>query len=110
MRAYAYVSVCYCYQTSTTGSSCPSCGAEKRLSYEDLKSVADHIRSLTDIRPLVGIICGSGLGKLGEDLDKDKAFNVVPYSEIPGFPQATGIFVAQESGTSTLCKGMFLFS
>jgi len=66
---------------------------EKRHSYKDLKGIADHIHTLTDIRPLVGIICGSGLGGLGENLDKDRSSSVIPYSEIPDFPRATGSMV-----------------
>lgn len=50
---------------------------------------ADYIKAKIDGRkPLVGIILGSGLGRLGEKI-KDPI--VIPYKEIPGFPQSTAI-------------------
>ena len=39
-------------------------------------------------KPLVGIVLGSGLGKLADEI-KDPL--VVPYSELPGFPVSTAI-------------------
>jgi len=39
-------------------------------------------------RPIFGIVCGSGLSGLGDSL-RDKV--IVPYSEIPGFSQSSGI-------------------
>lgn len=41
----------------------------------------------TDIHPLVGIVCGSGLGGLADLLKDPVAFN---YKDIPNFPQSTG--------------------
>ena len=38
----------------------------------------------------MGIICGSGLGGLGDCLDEDPVKIVVPYNDIPGFPETTG--------------------
>ncbi len=70
--------------------SCPTCGTEKRHTSEDMKDIVAHIRTLTEISPEIGVICGSGLGGLGEDLDPDKEKVVIPYSEIPKFPQTTG--------------------
>jgi purine-nucleoside phosphorylase len=37
-------------------------------------------------RPTVGVICGSGLSHLSDAVDQDSKL-VVPYSDIPGFPQ-----------------------
>ncbi|MFH4978356.1 hypothetical protein AB6A40_005065 [Gnathostoma spinigerum] len=53
--------------------------------YEDIKMVAEAIKSqlVKKQSPTVGIICGSGLGDLAEQLS-DK--QVVPYEKIPGFP------------------------
>ena len=65
---------------------------EKKHSYEDLEAIVAHIRTLTEINPQIGVICGSGLGGLGEDLDADKQKDVIPYSQIPKFPQTTGEF------------------
>ena len=41
---------------------------------------------LEGFKPLAGIILGSGLGDLGERIENPV---VIPYSEIPGFPDAT---------------------
>ena len=59
-------------------------------SYEELQEVAAAIQKMTDIRPTIGIICGSGLGGLAEDLDNDKPKNVISYKDIPRFPKTTG--------------------
>uniref|UniRef100_A0A914RZL1 purine-nucleoside phosphorylase n=1 Tax=Parascaris equorum TaxID=6256 RepID=A0A914RZL1_PAREQ len=54
--------------------------------YEDIEKVAYTIKSKVNLKavPTIGIICGSGLGGLAE-LVKEK--QVLPYSEIPGFPK-----------------------
>ena len=39
-------------------------------------------------QPEVGIVLGSGLGKLADDIQDPL---VIPYSEIPGFPVSTAI-------------------
>ncbi len=41
-----------------------------------------------DIRPLVGIVLGSGLGKLADEIENPI---VIPYRDIPGFPASTAI-------------------
>ena len=61
-----------------------------KMTYEDIKSVADYLLSQTKIRPEVGIVCGSGLGGLADDLDEDKEKKVIPYKDIPKFPETTG--------------------
>lgn len=58
----------------------------KEFSYEKLKDIADWLLERTPIKPKVGIVCGSGLGGLG-DLLKDT--HVFPYKSIPGFPSST---------------------
>ncbi|XP_055059715.2 purine nucleoside phosphorylase-like [Misgurnus anguillicaudatus] len=57
-----------------------------RYSYEDCKVTADWLLSHTSVRPLVGIVCGSGLGGLA-DMLKDQ--QVINYNDIPNFPQST---------------------
>lgn len=57
------------------------------LSYEDCKATADWLLTQTDMRPTVGIVCGSGLGGLADLLKDQVAFN---YKDIPNFPQSTG--------------------
>jgi purine-nucleoside phosphorylase len=49
--------------------------------------MAQWLQTKTDIKPLVGIICGSGLGNLGE-LVQNKT--ILAYDEIPDFPRSTG--------------------
>ena len=56
-------------------------------SYEDCKATADWLLAQTDVRPTVGIVCGSGLGGLADMLKDQVAFN---YKDIPNFPQSTG--------------------
>lgn len=57
-------------------------------SYDECQATADWLLSNTKVRPTVGIVCGSGLGRLAEMLKDPQVFN---YSDIPNFPQSTGI-------------------
>jgi purine-nucleoside phosphorylase len=59
-------------------------------------AAAETIRRRTRIRPRIGIILGTGLGALGEDVDADV---VIPYRELPDFPIAT---VESHSGSLML--------
>merc|ERR1712127_992361 len=54
--------------------------------YDKVKSIADWILERVEIRPKIGIVCGSGLGGLGDRLEKP---NSIPYSSIPNFPKST---------------------
>lgn len=54
--------------------------------YEKLLRCRDYIRSVTDFKPDVALVLGSGLGAFGEKLDVRAA---VEYSDIPGFPVST---------------------
>lgn len=47
-----------------------------------------RIREETDLEPRVGIVLGSGLGGLADELD---ARVEIPYSEIPGWPMSTAV-------------------
>ena len=51
-----------------------------------VEEAAVRIREASDLQPLVGIILGTGLGKLAEEIDIDAA---IPYDEIPNFPLST---------------------
>lgn len=53
--------------------------------YESIIESADYIKSRTSQRPEIGIILGSGLGALA-DIMEDK--EVIPYIQIPHFPQS----------------------
>ncbi|XP_067218254.1 purine nucleoside phosphorylase 5b [Chanodichthys erythropterus] len=55
-------------------------------SYEECKATADWLIAQVPVRPLVGIVCGSGLGRLA-DMLKDQL--VINYRDIPNFPQST---------------------
>lgn len=56
-------------------------------SYEDAKAVADFIKKRVPYTPLAGIICGSGLGTLGESVVDPI---VIKYTDIKQFPVSTG--------------------
>lgn len=56
---------------------------------QKIKTAVEYIRSIIPgIKPLAGIVLGSGLGKLG-DIIQDAL--VIPYKEIPGFSISTAI-------------------
>ncbi len=54
--------------------------------YDRAQRAAQMIRERVKLEPLVAIVLGSGLGAFADELAEAKA---VPYSEIPGFAQAT---------------------
>ena len=53
--------------------------------YEKVKESAQFIESRTTLRPTIGIILGSGLGSLVDIMEER---TVIPYKEIPNFPQS----------------------
>lgn len=56
---------------------------------ERIMKAADYVSAaIGGHRPEVGIVLGSGLGKLGESIDNK---TVIPYREIPGFPVSTAV-------------------
>ncbi|VDM31531.1 unnamed protein product [Hydatigera taeniaeformis] len=55
-------------------------------SYEEVNAICEFLRARVNITPLVGIICGSGLGQLANRIVKPI---IVPYKDIPGFPHTT---------------------
>ena len=60
---------------------------DKRL--KDIQEAADFLRvRMGGAVPEVGIILGSGLGKLGERIEAE---GVIPYREIPNFARSTAI-------------------
>lgn len=50
------------------------------------KEAAVYIRSKTDIQPHIGLILGSGLGALANEITDA---TVIPYNQIPYFPQSS---------------------
>ena len=56
---------------------------------ETIYAAADYVKTRLDGRqPLVGIVLGSGLGKLADEIENPL---VTPYKDIPGFPVSTAI-------------------
>ncbi len=53
---------------------------------KEFAEAADLIRSRTEHEPTIGLILGSGLNPLAQEM---QAAEVIPYSEIPHFPVAT---------------------
>ncbi|CAL4115314.1 unnamed protein product [Meganyctiphanes norvegica] len=54
--------------------------------YDVIKQCADYLLDRTKHRPKIGIICGSGLGGLADQLTETDIF---PYQDIPNFPVST---------------------
>lgn len=54
--------------------------------YDKLCESLRLVKSLTDSKPKIGIVCGSGLGDIVNML---KNTTTVPYTKIPHFPQST---------------------
>ncbi|MEX2104044.1 MAG: purine-nucleoside phosphorylase, partial [Bacilli bacterium] len=64
--------------------------------FTQIQQAADYINSIIKFQPEFGLILGSGLGDLAEQIENP---TYVPYNEIPHFPQSTvaghaGRFVA----------------
>ncbi len=53
--------------------------------YENVCESVEFIREKTSQRPAIGIILGSGLGALAEAIENP---DIIPYREIPNFPQS----------------------
>ncbi len=53
---------------------------------EDFQGTAEFIRDRTNQLPTIGLVLGSGLGGLADTLGSRE---VIPYSDIPGWPQST---------------------
>jgi purine-nucleoside phosphorylase len=64
--------------------------------YTQAKNAADFIRSRFPVRPKLALVLGSGLGDFASQVQDSV---VIPYSEIPNFPQST---VAGHSGRLVL--------
>ena len=68
---------------------------------ERINGAAEYIGArLGGRKPVVGIVLGSGLGKLADKIENQI---VIPYREIPGFPVSTAVghkgnFIAGELG------------
>ncbi|XP_070501243.1 purine nucleoside phosphorylase-like [Chironomus tepperi] len=74
------------YSSSSVSPRTSSPTLGENYSYDTIEEIAKYLLSRTHIRPKIGIICGSGLGHLGETLDDATYY---PYEEIPHFPVST---------------------
>ena len=54
--------------------------------YEKLIACRDAVRARTDFEPRIGLILGSGLGRIAETMD---VVATVDYKDLPGFPVST---------------------
>ncbi len=54
--------------------------------FERLEKIVGYIRALTDFKPKIALILGSGLGDFAKNIEIVKT---IPYSDIPGFPVST---------------------
>lgn len=54
--------------------------------YSKIKEASDYIKSVSDVVPQTGIVLGSGLGVYVEKIENPV---VIPYNEIPHFPQTS---------------------
>ena len=52
----------------------------------DYELALNAVRARTDFKPRIGIVLGSGLGGLADDID---VVERIPYSELEGFPRST---------------------
>lgn len=72
--------------------------------YQQIQAAANVVRTYTKAKPDIGIILGTGLGALGEQI-KDRV--VIPYTELPHFPQSSldghaGEFIVGQIGGRTV--------
>jgi purine-nucleoside phosphorylase len=56
------------------------------LSLKDIEEATEFLRSRTDLQPRVGMILGSGLGGLADDV---ASATKIPTGKVPGWPQST---------------------
>lgn len=69
--------------------------------YEQCRATADWLLANTQVRPTVGIVCGSGLGGLAEMIKDPQVFK---YSDIPHFPRSTGLHKQRLLAAVTACR------
>lgn len=77
---------------------------EQRTEYKEMHAIASFLQKRTEVKPVVGIICGSGLGGLVDELDAGKRKDVVPYKDIDGFPECSG----EARNYPSNCKNAFI--
>jgi len=80
-------------------------------SYEDCEALVKIIREKTQIIPKIGIVCGSGLGGIGDIVTDPVSFS---YSDLPGFHVSavpghkSRLLLGQIAGVNVVCmQGRF---
>lgn len=58
----------------------------KGHSYDEVQKIKEFLFNKTALRPSIGVVCGSGLGGLVNNVESKESF---AYEEIPGFPVST---------------------
>ncbi|XP_063910356.1 purine nucleoside phosphorylase-like [Zophobas morio] len=88
-------------------------GCKNPYTYEDVEKIANFLRSKVDIKPRIGLVCGTGLGGIPALMTDTVTF---PYGEIPNFPVSTvaghdgKLIIGYLSGTPIVCmQGRFHF-
>ncbi|CAH1985580.1 unnamed protein product [Acanthoscelides obtectus] len=67
------------------------CSCSKNIyTYEKLSEIKDFLTEKISIQPKIGVICGSGLGSLGNAITDAVWIN---YADIPDFPVSTVSFM-----------------
>lgn len=59
---------------------------EPFITLNEIEAAADHIRNRISLKPRVGLVLGSGLGKLADSVMDP---TIIPYPEIPNWPLST---------------------
>lgn len=76
-------------------------------SQEDYQSAVDFIRGQIEAAPQVGLVLGSGLGSLADTIE---APVIIPYHDIPGWPQSTvqghggRLYIGQLEGQTVIAQ------
>jgi len=60
--------------------------SENENLFEQIKSAVSYIHNISETKPEVAIILGTGLGGLAKEIEVEAE---IPYEKIPGFPKAT---------------------
>ncbi len=88
ITAVMLLSLCGCSGTNTqaTEQTTANQGNEAKKYYERLESCKQQIEKITDFKPEIVIVLGTGLGEFADDLDVKAT---IPYKDIEGWPEST---------------------
>ncbi len=77
------------------------------LGFDEAQKTADYLLERIQHRPRVGIICGTGLGNLANEVANPEVFD---YKDIPHFPVSTGrpVYTLRNSRPRLIRIGLFL--